>query len=269
MGIFDKLKQGLNSILGSLESENKTSATPTEPTAPAAPSAPAEPDYNPKGKPLEWFSSEEGMESCKKHTTPQNFMLEVTYMKEFEKKNPNEPKYDDISFPIFLQVYHNAADAMLPCFYFKALANAIKVQPLQIRGVFEWFIDFMKIMAQPFTINDDGEPEACQPLLTPEEIVSVEKNPLLNFVKNFDVFVIEDDELGSAADKYALYWSVMKFLAATVRETVIEENQWLFDKGTYLNDFGTVRKRKGFLKQCKELSNFPEYFDVEISKLDK
>ena len=262
MSLLNKIKKGITSLVGG--SENKTtSAASTDAASTAAASAspakPAEPDYNPAGKPLEWFTSEIGLESFKKHVTPQNYMLEENYKVEYEK---NFSKY---SYVLYLNVCHKGET--LPTVYFDALKGAINVQQLSLVGTAELFRDLLKILAKPFYINDDGEPEACPPQLPPEQLLSVDKNPLLNFVKNFNVFDIEDDELGTASDKYDIYIRVLFFLAKNVKEISIEENKWLFDKNTYLNDFGTVRKEKGFLKKCKEVSAYTEYFDEALAKL--
>lgn len=248
MEFFDKLKNGGNFFLAPDEGA-KTAASP---------------DYNPKEKNLEWFSSEEGLESFKRHMTVQNYLLEDVCVAEFEKKYEGK-RYDGYSFQIFMDVYHKGAN--LPCVYFEALAAALNVQPLNIIGLLEYFVLAMKIVGRPFAFNEDGDPELCSPILEAEQLLSVEKNPLLNFVKNFNVFTIRDDALGSVNDKYDVYINVIKFIGNNIQHISIEENQWLFDKNTYLNDFGTVRKLKGFLKKCKEVSGFPEYFEEEISKL--
>ena len=224
-------------------------------------------DFNPKGKPLNWFFSETGIKSCQKHLTAQNYLLEDQYTKDFEAKRPDDYKYDGVSFALFLKVYHDVKNAMLPCLYFEALAEALDVQPLGIKGIFETFIDVMKIAAQPFHINEEGEPEASEPLMSPERLISL-KNPLLYFLKNFSVFEIKEDELGSKDDKYAIYSDVVFFLAQHIDQLKTEEMQWLFKKEIYLNDVGTVRKEKNFLKLCKEISKYPEYFEELISQLN-
>lgn len=265
MGLFEKLKKGLNAIMGIGDTSEQNPSNQVEETRKTTMSGaetqkPKAPDNNPKGKVLSWFASEEGLETLKLYTTPQNYMLEDTY------KNEHQRKYSDYDFDLFMRIVHK--DAKVPSLYFKALVDSIEVQPLEFVGPSETLVLILKEMAKPYTINDDGEPELCKTILTPEEIVSVDKNPVLYFVKNFNVFKIEDDALGSAGDKYALYIETMKFLAILADVFKIEENQWLFDKNTYLNDFGTVRKKKGFLNKCKELSAFPQFFDDLISKLD-
>ena len=245
-------------------SDNAKEGAPAKPAVPAkegAPAKPAAPDYDPEGKPLEWFSSEAGLEAYKMYVTPQNYFLEDTCKEEYERKK-DSCKY----YSVFLKVYHKGAK--LPGMYFEALVNSINVQHLSLVGTSGMLVDCLKTMAKPFTINDDGEPEACPTDLTPEEIVSVEKNPLLYFVSNFNVFEMENDALGTLLDKYYLYSDAMIYLSTHAKDIVWEENQWLFDKSTYLNDFGTVRKEKSFLKKCKELSKFPEFFENALARLD-
>lgn len=216
---------------------------------------------NPQNKPIEWFSSKAGLNAYSTYITAQNYMLADTYAAEFKRRNP------DCSYEIFLEVYHKGAK--LPDTYFRSLVDAINVQPLTIVGPNKALVMFLKECAKPYKINEDGEPEARKTDLTPEQIVTVDKNPLLYFVKNFNVFDIKDDALGTAIDKNKLYIAALTFIAVCIGDIEIEKQQWLFDKDTYLNDFGTVRKEKGFLKKCREVSGIPEYFDAALSKLDE
>ena len=217
-------------------------------------------DINPNGKKLNWFTSADGLESLKIYTSTQSYMLEERLKEEYEKKSSN------CSFGTFLNVYHK--DAQVPSLYFKALVQTIKVQPLEYVGPNEMLIFDLKTMAQPYEIGADGNPIAHNTILPLEQIVSVEKNPVLNFVKNFKVFYLINDSVGTFDDKYNLYSLVLTFLPTIADRFEIEKNQWLFDKNTYIDDFGLVRKEKDFLLKCKELSNFPHIFDSLISKLE-
>lgn len=218
----------------------------------------------PIGKPIEWFSSEAGLESYAMYVSQQNFMSEDKYVEGFHKEQP------DYDLWALLNVIHYGD--MIPNTYFMALACAINVQPMNIQGPNSAVVMFLKDMAKPYTVNEDGEPEARTTDLTPEQIVSVEKNPLLYFVKHFNVFEIADDSLGTAKDKITLYLDILTYIATVITVTKdfnINEHQWLFNKDTYLNDFGMIKKEKGFLKKCREVSGIPEYFDAALSKLEE
>lgn len=215
-------------------------------------------DNKPEGKSLEWFTSEAGLEAYRKYVTTRNYMREKTYKEEFGKQNK------DYNFYMYLSIYHEGET--LPSLYFDALVKALNVQQLSLVGTHEAFINIMNAMASPLIINEDGEPEASDDAMPPMLMLSVEKNPLLYFVKNFNVFEIKDDDLGSTHDKYVLYIEAMYFIGSHWSRTTIEENKWLFDKDTYLNDIGTVRKRLSFYKKCLEVSGDAEYFEKYIAQ---
>lgn len=217
-------------------------------------------DFNPTGKKANWFTSADGLESLRIYTSMQSYMLEDKLAEEYEKKSI------DCSFRTFLKVYHN--DAQVPSLYFAALVQVIKVQPLEYVGPNDMLVFALKTMARPYELNEAGETIARNPILPLEDIVSFEKNPVLNFVKNFKIFYLINDYTGSFDDKYNLYTLVLTFLPAIADKFVIEKNQWIFDKSTYINEHGFVRKEKDFLTKCKELSAFPQFFDDLISKLD-
>ncbi len=261
MGLFEKIKNVTKSLLNGTSVSNGGKSQSSVSNGGKSQST-ATNNNNPKGKPLEWFTSEAGLETFKIYTSPQNYMLEDTIKEEYKRKYGNS----DTSFEVFFHVYH--PNEKIPSKYFEALIDNIKVQPLKYVGPCNVLVGLLKIMAKSFYINDDGEPEICEPVLSPEQIVSVEKNPVLYFVKNFNIFELKDDALGTFQDKFALYGKILSFLAINAAKIDIAGSQWLFDKNTYINDFGVVRKEKGFLKKCKEVSGFTEYFDEQISQLD-
>ena len=205
---------------------------------------------SPVGKTLDWFCSEKGMEVYKIYLTPQNYMLEESLRKKYEEKCPDHVLDFDKDFvPIF------GKDAKLPHAYFGALVKNIDVDAMQYKTIRDLLIAVLEQQAKPFTINADGEPEARNLPLAPQQIVSVVDNPILYFVKNFDVFKIEDDDMGEVNDKYHTYAKALMFVGSVSDEIVMEENKWLFYRDTYVNDFGLVRKEKGFLKKCIECTD--------------
>ncbi|MBO5746684.1 MAG: hypothetical protein J6S13_06295 [Clostridia bacterium] len=219
---------------------------------------------DPVGKDLEWFGSEDGLKAFSEYMTVQNYILEETITKEHKEKYPQHP------FGVFTSVFHK--DAKLPFSYFSNLVDAIKVPALEYVGPTDMVAHGLAIQAKPFYIDDDGEPQAIEPILKPEEIVSVEINPLLNYVSNFDCFEFEDDAQGSFENKFNLWSQVVAWLCGYSKDKdIISKNRWVFSKEVYLNEFGTVRKPKGFFKKCMELAADEQskaYFEKEYNKCD-
>jgi len=217
---------------------------------------------NPKDKNLEWFASEEGINSFKEYTTPQNYILEETIQKE------KESKYNQYSLDVVMSVFHKTAK--VPYLYFTSLVSNIKVQPLEYVGPIEMLVGVLSLQAKTYYLDDDGEPQPKETDLSPEEIVSVEKNPVLNFVSNFKCFDLKDDMKGSWDDKWKLYSTIIIFLGieSIKDKDVVSKNKWIFEDSSYFNDLGTVRKEKGFIKKAIELSPNKEYFEKRISELE-
>lgn len=119
----------------------------------------------------------------------------------------------------------------------------------------------LSVQAKPFYIDDDGEPQPIEPAFTPEEIVSIDKNPTLIFVKNFNCFELNDDAQGSWDNKYELWSNILIWLGvfSSSDKEIISKNPWIFSKEVCFNDLGTIRKTKGFYKKCIELTTNEKY----------
>lgn len=218
---------------------------------------------NPKGKPLEWFLSDAGLEALKEYTSPQNYMLEETYKKEYEELGKN------CGLSFYCEVFHK--EAKIPTLFFKYFIDNIHVEALEYAVPRNILIDMLKMQAETFSINDDGEPEETPAVLEGKDLLSFESNPVLNYISNFDCFKLGDDADGSWGDKFRL-WSAVVFFLVCLSEADKEglsKNSWIFDKSVYFNDFGTVRKLKGFYKKCIEKSSMPDYFKQCLDKLEK
>ena len=219
--------------------------------------------FNPKDKSLEWFGSEDGITAFREHITVQNYFFEETVKKE------HEAKYAEYSFEAFASVFHK--DAKLPVSYFKSLADSMDVQALQYVGPTNMLVDVLCVQAKPFYIDDDGEPQPIVYALTPEEIVSAEKNPALNFVANFDCFELKDDAQGSWSDKYDLWSNVLIWLGvySGTDKDILTLNPWVFSKELYFNEMGTIRKAKGFYKKCIEFTASEKYKEIFTEKYNE
>lgn len=256
MGIF---KAVFESLFGS---KKQTSTQPSDPNKSSTPVI----DHNPRNKKADWFPSKEGIESLKEHTTPKAYLLEERLNQEYKNKDFGGR---DVSFDIFLNVYHK--DAVIPQVYFSNFVNTIEVQPLKYVGPSAMLTGVLSTLAKTYYLDDDGEPVEKKSALTPEDLVSFENNPVLKFVKAFTCFQIEDDDEGSWTDKFALYSDVLIFLGLCSfgDKNVLNENAWLLDKATYFNNLGTVKKEKGFIKYCIEKCTYPDYWKSKLGKLEE
>ena len=219
--------------------------------------------FNPEDKPTEWFVSADGLETFGQYITIQNYFLEE------EAKRVKETKYPQYDLDVVISVVY--PNAKLPSAFFKHFVNSISAQPLKYVGPTDLLTSILGILAKPFQLDDDGEPQACDPALPPEVLLSVEKNPVLNYITNFNCFELADDEKGAWKDKWLLYSCIMNWLAVYACDAdILAKNPWVFSGEVYFNDVGRARKLKGFLKKCIELADDKSkaYFEKEYEKCE-
>lgn len=222
--------------------------------------------FNPDKKALEWFGSEDGIQTFNQYITVQNYLFEERI------KEEHKSKFSESDFDAFIRVVHK--DAKIPYIYFRKLADALNVQALKsYTCTTRILIDILSVQAKPFSIDEDEEPQPLTPAFTPEEIVSTDKNPALNFVKNFNCFEIKDDAQGSWQDKYMLWSDILIWLGTCgdLDKDIICKNPWIFSKEIYLNEFGTLKKPKAFYKKCIELATSEQhkaYFEKQYDKCE-
>lgn len=216
--------------------------------------------YNPEGKSLEWFASEDGLKAFNEYMTPQNYLLEETIRKE------KEEKYRQYDFEVVVNVFHK--QAKIPYIFFKNLIKNIDVQPLKYVGPINMLINVLSVQAKPFYFDDDGEPQPRERLLREDEIISIDKNPVLNYVSNFNCFELKDDVQGSWNDKWNMWSEMLIWIGVYADKEFIANNSWIFSNDTYFNNMGTVRKIKGFYKKCIELADNKEYFEQKLNKCE-
>lgn len=206
---------------------------------------------DPKEKPLEWFSSEDGLQAFGQYFTISNYLLEEKIKKELEDSNRNT------ALEIYAMVYH--PEAKLPCIYLSYFIQSIGAQMLRYVAPADYLNCLLSIQARPYFINEDGEPEVISPMLSPEVLLSVEKNPLLNYIVNFKNFLFGADERGTAKDKWKILSNMMTWLSSMAKDSeILAKNPWVFSDEVYFNDVGTVRKEKSFFKQCIDLAGDEE-----------
>lgn len=227
----------------------------------------AESPDSPIGKSLDWFQSEKGLEVYKVYTAPKNFLLQSRYVQEFKKMFADEKTNVDFDRH-FLPVTY--PDAKLPRTYYKALLESLGAEAVKNDVVRAFLLNTLLSISIPYTLDEDGEPVPRDTSLVPEQFVSAEKNPLLYFVKNFNVFKFEHDDLGHLAEKFIIYRAAVSCILPFVASKNKVDIQWLLDKDTYINEFGVLRKLKGFIKKCKELTDnaeYHQYLDEILKKL--
>lgn len=266
MGLFDKIKGAFKTAMDGLsgESEEERAKKEEEKRKEREEKKRQEEEkkrFNPEDKSLEWFGSEDGIKTFMEYITPQNYFLEETIKKE------KENKYDDYSLDVVISVFHK--EAKVPYTYFKNLVDKIEAQPLEYVGPIDMLVNVLSVQAKPFYLDEDGEPIARTTDFTPEEIVSVEKNPVLNYVSNFKCFELKDDNQGSWEDKWNLWSNIVIWLGVYAKDKdFISNNSWLFENSTYFNEMGTVRKAKGFYKKCLELAPDKGYFERRLNECE-
>ena len=259
MGMFDKIKDAIGKAK---ETANQRKEEEKKRNEEARRKQEEAVRFNPDGKSFEWFGSEDGIKSFNEYITAKNYILEETIKKEKETKYPS---YD---LEAVISVFYS--DAKLPFVYFKKFVNNIDVQALEFVGTTDLLAKILSTQAKPFYIDDDGEPQTVVPFLRPEEILSIEINPVLNFVKNFDCFEMKDDTQGSWEDKWALWSNMLIWLSAySSDKDIISKNPWIFSKEVYFNELGSVRKLKGFFKKCIELTTDKEYKEYFEGKYEE
>lgn len=219
---------------------------------------------DPKEKPLEWFSSEDGLQAFGQYFTISNYLLEEEIK---EEQKANKP---DTALEIYAMVYH--PEAKLPCIYLSYFIESIDAQMLRYVAPADYLNSMLSIQARPYCINEDGEPEVINPMLPPEVLLSVEKNPLLNYIVNFKNFLFGADEHGTAKDKWMILSTMMTWLSCMAKDSeILAKNPWVFSDEVYFNDVGTVRKEKSFYKQCIDLAGDEEtkaYFKHQYEKCE-
>ena len=217
--------------------------------------------FNPDEKSFEWFGSEDGLKTYGDYITVQNYLLEE------KAKKKHEEEYSKYDYEVFVSVFYK--EAKLPSVYFRNLVNSIDVQALKFVGPTNFLTNVLGIQAKPFYIDDDGEPQPSVREITPAELVSIEENPVLKFVKKFDCFELSDDDQGSWGDKYDLWMSIVIWLALYDGDkNIISDHPWIFSKELYFNELGTVRKSKSFYKKCMELTTnekYKKYFEEKYN----
>lgn len=145
-----------------------------------------------------------------------------------------------------------------------------KGDALDYVGPNELLVEELKVLLRNFVTDDNGEIQQCEPALSAKELLPIENNPLLNFAFNFDCFEFGDESDGPFKDKYDLYAEAMKFIVYCIilkKSDIIERNQWLFDRDTYLNDFDMIRKKSSFFQQIRKSCN--DEFKAIIDDIDK
>ena len=217
--------------------------------------------FNPKDKNMEWFSSENGLKTFSEYMTAKNYILDEIV------KNEHETRYSEYDFDNWVKVFH--PEAKIPTIFFNQFVKNIKIDTIYV-APYGMIVDVLKMQAKPFILDDEGEPQIVEPMLSAPEIFSNVKNPVLNFVSNFKCFKLTNDDEGTYKEKFKLWCDILIWISVFFprEEDIIANNQWIFSKDTYFNDLGIVRKPKAFYKKCIELSSQKDYFEKLLNEVE-
>lgn len=225
---------------------------------------------------LSWFRTEEAYRLVDEANSYNNTLLEAQLLAQYEQdqdkicdSGEQLPGITSDLFKRWLNIqreYVKGIDDVsvdnLPSFLIqKFLDNFTYIDALEYVGPNEHLVKLFKILLMDFYYGDDGEPKKRAPIKHARDVLSSEKNPMLGFIEKFDCFLIQDEKTGMAPDKLKLWKAAVSLLAQTYANSreeydVLASNPWILDNKTYLNDFGTVRKRESFfaeaLKACTD-----------------
>lgn len=200
------------------------------------------------------------IEGLKKVANYRGFQFEEKFDKEFEND-----QYKELGYRRILETHDNVYHTgKTPRYYFEEFIETLEyVDHLRYVGPSELLRIDLEALIRDFETNDDGEIEKKEPCLSVEDCLDASKNPVLNFAVNFNCFKLPDDENGTFKDKFNLYEAAEHFVLLSImaleKNTVTEDNPWLFEKDTYLNDFGMPRSVKNFYIKAIEKTANDEY----------
>ena len=216
-------------------------------------------------KKYEWFLSSVGLEVYDEYIQQKNFDNDKIYKKEAEEKNVEY-------YSVYVNVYRKGFKS--PNLFLRQLVSSLgEVEgcspALKYVGPIDILTGALEAMLEPYFTDDNGDLIPRNIPLTKEQVVDYNKNPLLKFAKEFKVIDFEDDGLDfkAACDLwFEAVWFIWSEIVVESRVDVLENNPWLFEKDTYLNAAGGLRKEKGFFTTGKEKSTNPKYFEDELAK---
>jgi hypothetical protein len=198
---------------------------------------------------LVWFSSAHGIDALKKYTESQMY---------FKQDKLEKTEGHLLSIEHFCNSHRNEE---LPYNYFYGLASnvvmpSVKCESYERDKFFTILVKTLAELARPYWLDEDGEPHQKSVSLEQSDLVSIFKNPILKFVHSFDCFILNDDDKGTFDDKLLIICSVLRFLQSNFasNKDALQENPWLFDPSSYLNDFGLLKTYKAFLKNAISLA---------------
>ena len=237
--------------------------------------------------PYEWFFTEDGKKEFEEYTSPQAYA----------KQNKLEKEEDNL-FSLYHTCIHSGAligDGSefkvqlerlpkIPLEFFDMLLNSIfyigkedeEDESLEFISFSQekWYFDVITsnlvTLAKRFDIDENGEPIERKLPLEYFQLISVDENPILNFVKNFKGYDSSVDDPDNLLPLHFL--EVITFISACVYKgytNVLNTEPWLFDKSSYLTSMGTPKTKVGFLNNAIEKASTDEYKEYFKSSLEK
>lgn len=228
---------------------------------------------NPRDKSFDRFSSKDGLESFKLYTEPKKYLQQQRLQNEYENTDFSKLGIQKpVTFLEFINLFYK--DAVLPIVYFDSLLLQFRfnynIDSLNYLWPHLISLDLFCELAKTFYLDEDGEPIFSELSLTPNEITSPKTNPILKFLLKFNCFLFRDDEVGDAGDKVTVFIEALGFVGIYSKfdKNILEKNNWLLQKSTYMNVLGTLKTNKGFIKAGIDKSSNPDYFITRLSQLN-
>lgn len=236
-------------------------------------------DYSPEGKDYDWFRFSIGQKVFEEYTTPKGYFCWEE--RDAEKSLPGSDLYEEDEFmDIYSLVKTFKAGRSewpkIPFVYLTFFIKSLSIRALEKdEFVRSCFLRYMIDLSKRYVLNEDEEPVVNIPPLSLEEVVTIEKNPALNFYYSFDnelfdlIYSLENSNEGRD-----LIFESFQFIAQSLwnskanKNNILEKNKWVFEKSTYINDSELIRSKKSYLKLAIQNASDNSYFKEVLSDID-
>lgn len=149
--------------------------------------------------------------------------------------------------------------------------NVLRVLSERLSEMFNIYemclIEDFKYVNRDFLIDDNGDVFEGVQIMTYDQIISREKNPIFKYID--EITKMFGENISNQTDEYIfnLYqlWSEgTSFIFHELigqKTDILENNPWLFDKNTYVVMGDKLRTREQFRNKAKTLSKNTDYFN--------
>lgn len=249
-------------------------------------------------KSLEWFSSKDGLKAFDDYCGAQNYIYEdseigkalkestcrwlvrnktVKEWDSFYNKIPNSGPFSSNVYDYYvceIDLGESVSYEKMPFYYFGCLAEAIVRKNNEINETeMAIIIDGLEKISKPFWVDEQGKRVSIE-LFTKEFILSVNKNPILNYSLNIKCLDLGNKLTGEDEEKVKLFAIILDYLYIYMLNNNSKQNEinldflkFIFDNDTYFDEFGIVKKEKIFLNDCFNLTK-DDFFKKRIENCD-